>query len=297
MLSVRRSSRRGYWGIGSTSSIPKTWDLTVVTTDVNQTYTIDINTGSNPNITVDWADGVTETFTTTGLKTHTYSTAGRYVVRLSGSFTSGGNIRLGSDATNKHSLTKTSIIPFIKGLVSFQSTFYGCSGLTGPIPVDLFRYNTQVSGHGFYQTFNGCSELTGPIPADLFRYNTQVSSNGFYQTFYGCTNLTESIPADLFRYNTQVSVAGFQSTFSGCTNLSLSSNIFGPPEEYGTRFLNKVSDFKYCFYNTGKTSPQGTAPPLWLYDFGTGTPVKTGCFLGQTSSTVTNFADIPANWK
>ena len=417
MLSIRRSPLRGFWNACSDYVAPKTWDLTVQTTDVNQTFTVDINAGLNPNVNVDWDDGTVETFTTTGQKTHTYSSAGIYKIRIGASFTSGGNIRFGSDAENKHRLKKTSIIPFIKGLTNFSSTFNGCTGLSGSIPADLFRYNTLVSTSGFYgtffgcsgltgslptdlfrynplvstggfsQTFQGCTGLTGSLPADLFRYNTLVSTSGFYATFSGCSGLTGSLPADLFRYNTQVSTSGFYATFSGCsgltgslpsdffryntqvstygfcvtfagctgltgslpddlfkyntlvsingffqtllnctgltgsipadffryntlvsasgfsqtfracTKLSLSPNIFGPPEEYATRFLNTPSNFTNCFYNTGTLAAKGTAPALWLYDYGTETPVKTGCFYGQTTNTVTNFADIPADWK
>ena len=35
---------------------PETWNLTVVTTNINQDYTIDINAGTNPNIIIDWGD-------------------------------------------------------------------------------------------------------------------------------------------------------------------------------------------------------------------------------------------------
>ena len=267
MLSIRRSPLRGFWNACSDYVAPKTWDLTVQTTDVDQTFTVDINAGVNPNVNVDWADGTVETFTTTGQKTHTYSSAGIYKIRIGASFTSGGNIRFGSNAENKHRLKKTSIIPFIKGLTNFSSTFQGCTGLTGSLPADLFRYNTLVSTYGFNYTFNGRSGLTGSLPADLFRYNTLVSESGF------CA------------------------TFAGCTGISLSPNIFGPPEEYATRFLNTPSNFTNCFYNTGTLAAKGTAPALWLYNYGTETPVKTGCFYGQTTNTVTNFADIPADWK
>ena len=51
----------------------------------------------------------------------------------------------------------------------FNSTFYGCSKLTGSIPVGLFG---DISGapaqNMFYSTFRGCSNLTGTIPTGLF---------------------------------------------------------------------------------------------------------------------------------
>jgi hypothetical protein len=228
-------------------------------------------------------------------------------------------------AGNCARLKGTKAVCYIPGLSNFYATFAYCTGLTGSIPADLFRYNTLVSSNGFRSTFQGCTGLTGAIPADLFRYNTAVSTSGFYATFYGCTGLTGSIPADLFRYNTLVSTTGFLETFYGCTGLTgsipadlfkyntactsfnltfyganklePSANIFFAPGEEGTRFLNQTVDFTGCFRLTGTYGgAQGTAPALWGCDFGTGTPTTTDCFQGHSSSTLSNWADIPAAW-
>ena len=422
---------------------PATWNLAVQITAPGQTYTVDINAGTAPELRVDWGDGVVEFFTTIGLKTHTYQLVKTHTVQISGRFRSGGNIRLGSNAADRARLIRTGVIPFIPGLSNFRSTFentgltgaiptdlfryntlvlsngfnatfYGCTGLTGAIPADLFRYNTLVSVSGFYRTFYGCTGLTGSIPVDLFRYNTQVSSSGFnsafysctgltgaipvdlfryntlvsangfnstfygcagltgsipvdlfryntqvptsgfsstfygcagltgaipadlfryntlvstygfYRTFYGCTGLTGSIPTDLFRYNTLVSTDGFNATFYGCTGLTsapsllfayvpncnsfqsvfqdcnklqLPADLFSAAGDKGTRFLNKTVNFANAMRIGTFTGTQGTAPDLWNYDFGSGTPTKTTCFTGQTVGSVTNYADIPAEWK
>ena len=164
---------------------PATWNLAVRITAPGQTYTVDINAGTAPEIRVDWGDGVVETFTTTGQKTHTYQLVKTHTVRIGGRFRSDGNIRLGSNAADRVRLIRTSVIPFIPGLSNFLSTFEN-TGLTGSIPTDLFRYNTAVSTNGFYATFRGCTGLTGSIPTDLFRYNPLVSTSGFYFTFLGC---------------------------------------------------------------------------------------------------------------
>ena len=306
------------------SSFRQPWALTVQTTGVNQTWTVDINSGTSPAITIDWGDGSLNEYTTTGLKTHTYAAAGTYVAKLRGQFASGGNIRFGSDAGNRQRLKSTSAVPYIPGLLSFNATFSSCTGLTGSIPTDLFRYNTQVSTYGFNQTFYGCTGLTGSIPTDLFRYNTAVSTNGFYLTFYGCTGLTGSIPTDLFRYNTAVSTNGFYATFYGCTGLTsapsllfaytpncdsfqsvfqncnklqLPADLFSAAGDKSTRFLNKTVNFTNAMRIGTFTGTKGTAPDLWNYDFGSGTPTKTACFAGHTSSSVSNAADIPAEWK
>jgi hypothetical protein len=160
----------------------------------------------------------------------------------------------------------------------------------------LFRYNTAVSGSGFYRTFRDCTGLTS-IPADLFRYNTNVSSSGFYVTFNGCTGLT-SIPADLFRYNTAVSGSGFYKTFEGCNKLQQRADIFFASGEESTRFLNRVSNFEGCFDLTAAFSgTKGTAPALWDCTYGTATPVTTNTFDGHSADSVDNFASIPEAWK
>ena len=431
-------------GILASSFRQPYWALTVQTTDVNQTWTVDINAGTSPAITIDWGDGSLNEYTTTGLKTHTYAAAGTYVAKLRGQFASGGNIRFGSDAGNRQRLKSTSAVPYIPGLLSFNSTFFGCTGLTGAIQDDLFRYNTLVSTDGFAYTFYGCTGLTGAIPADLFRYNTLVSTNGFIFTFYGCSGLTGSIPTDLFRYNPLVSMSGFcatffgcygltgsiptdlfryntlvsmygfyatfhscsgltgsiptdlfryntlvstygfcdafrgctgltgaiptdlfryntlvstngfgatfygcsgitgaiptdlfryntlvstdgfiftfygctgltsapsllfaytpdcdsfQSVFQNCNKLQLPADLFSAAGDKGTRFLNKTVNFTNAMSIGTFTGTQGTAPDLWNYDFGTGTPTKTTCFAGHSSGSVSNFADIPAEWK
>lgn len=211
------------------------------------------------------------------------------------------------------------------GISAFTQTFYGCTGITA-IPIDLFRYNIMASSGGFNGTFDGCSNILS-IPNDLFRYNTLVTLSGFQYTFYGCNKIT-SIPVDLFRYNTIVSTDGFRGTFTGCSSLlsvpmylfrynllvdtrgfyetfymcsklQRNRNIFFADGEESTRFLNKSVDFYRCFYIVSFTGSQGEAPPLWNCSFGTGTPVTTGCFggAGNSSTSLSNYASIPAAWK
>lgn len=207
---------------------------------------------------------------------------------------------------------------------AFSSAFYKCASLTS-IPEDLFRYNTEVSLSGFQQAFYGCSSLTS-IPTDLFRYNTKVSSNGFRSCFYQCTSLT-SVPTDLFRYNVAVSTYGFRSTFNGCTSLAsvpeglfrynvavstggfqyvfldcsklqVNPYIFFAAGEEGTRFKDRESDFTACFARLEFDGVQGTAPALWMCDFGTATPVTSECFgdVGNNLASLDNFNDIPSAW-
>lgn len=122
--------------------------------------------------------------------------------------------------------------------------------------------------------------------------------DGFQSTFANCSSLT-SLPADLFRYNTGVTTYGFLSTFQGCNKLQQNANIFHAGGEQSTRFLNRVLNFSTCFSKTTNTGLQGIAPDLCNYSFGTQTPTKTTCWGGSGNSTtsLTNYASIPAAWK
>jgi hypothetical protein len=179
----------------------------------------------------------------------------------------------------------------------FYQTFYNCTSLT-TIPTDLFRYNTAVSTYGFRETFSNCTSLTS-IPTDLFRYNTAVSAYGFYQTFYGCVSI-ETVPEYLFRYNTAVSTSGFYRTFYRCNKAKFNKWIFYASGETSTRFLNRESNFRECFYTTCYIgAEQGEAPDLWNCDFGTGALTSSGCFggVGNNIPSLSNYKEIPIAWK
>ena len=171
-----------------------------------------------------------------------------------------------------------------------DKTFNTCTALAS-LPADLFRYNINVTRFDF--AFASCSSLTS-LPVDLFRYNINVTN--FASTFLSCTGLT-SLPTDLLRYNT---IAwNFDSTFLDCRKLQLNDNIFWGAGERDTRFHDQSINFSQCFYRNFFTGTQGTAPDLWNCDFGIGTPTKTSCFAGSGNTTLslTNYADIPVAWK
>ena len=171
----------------------------------------------------------------------------------------------------------------------FSECFSGCSLLTS-IPTDLFKYNTLVDG--FSDTFRGCSSLTS-IPNDLFRYNTLVTT--FRNCFINCSSLT-SVPQYLFRYNTLVT--NFRCCFEYCYKLTLNPDIFcDSTTEKTTRFAGKSINFTYCFLLNPSTftGTQGTAPDLWNYTFGSVT--STSCFTGHSTASLTNYNDIPSEWK
>ena len=252
---------------------PDAWWLTVDTTDVSQTWTVAIETGTTPNITVDWGDATVDTYTTLGDKTHTYATAGRWYPKISGSFASGGNICFGKDATNRSRLKATAIVPTIPGLANFTDTFSDCTGVAA-IPVDLFRYNTNVTADAFYKVFYQCTGLTS-IPADIFKYNTLVGAYGFYSAFEGCTGISQ-IPTDLFRYNTLGGELVFQATFKNCVSLtSIPVDLF----KYNTAVGHL--GFRFTFWNCSGL----TTLPVDLFRHNTACTSFRGTFLNCTGLT------------
>ena len=194
--------------------------------------------GTNVNLTIDWGDLSTpDVYTTTGIKSHAYASAGSYEVKITGSITE-GNIQFSGAGANQLTAINAPL-QGITGITSFAQTFYNCSSLTS-LPADLFRYNTSATG--FSSTFARCAGLTS-LPTDLFRYTTAVTD--FNATFYGCTGLT-SLPADLFKYTT--AAGNFISAFSNCTGLtSLPADLF--------KYTTAVTSFNTTFYNcSGLTS-------------------------------------------
>ena len=302
---------------------PSYWGLTVTTSSGGQNFYIEIVAGTSIDITVDWGDGTSNTYKSTGSKSHKYTDAGTYLIKVSGSIVN-GHIRIGGTSSDKARLQETGVIGGITGLIHFTDTFSGCTGLTS-LPADLFKYhptvadnafnstftgctglttlrsglfkyNTQAAASAFMKTFDGCTGLTS-LPADLFRYNTLVGSSGFYKTFNGCTGLT-SLPANLFRYNTLVGSSGFYQTFYGCNKLQLNPWIFYASGEESTRFASPVpaQNFESCFELTAAFGgTKGTAPALWDCTFN-GTPSKKYCFARHSTYSVDNYGDIPAAW-
>jgi hypothetical protein len=97
----------------------------------------------------------------------------------------------------------------------------------------------------------------------------------------------------LLRY--VINCNNFNGFLANSTRLRLRADIFGPDPNI---FLNRSIDFSSAFRNVGTTSgtPQGTAPTLWLYNFGTGTPTTTNAFGFNNATSLSNWAQIPIAW-
>ena len=251
--------------ISTAANVPFTMEYVIPSDSLSLTLPLNSGSGSTFNCVVDWGDSSTSTITAVDDldRIHNYASAGAYTVRITGTcegWSFGGSV-------DRIKLTK--IISFGKGtsFAGFKhlaSGFFGCSNLTtlGSDPI-------KPSGDGV-TSFDSC--------------------------FFDCTSLT-SLPTDLFRYNTNATV--FFACFYGCTSLTLRSDIFYPSGGQSTRFLNQSINFSNCFNRSSFTGTQGTAPDLWNCNFGTGTPTRTACFGGAGNSTtsISNYNDIPSEWK
>jgi hypothetical protein len=168
------------------------------------------------------------------------------------------------------SLTTAPTIP--DGVTDLNSTFSGCSSLTTAptIPDGVIALNS---------TFYGCSSLTTAptIPDGVIALNS---------TFYGCSSLTTAptIPDGVIALN---------STFYGCTGLV---NIDGIWPANG--FTKTRIDVDQMFYRGSVVAgkPTGTLPAEILWEAPEGKFSRTTQAFRNCTS-LSNYDDIPANWK
>ena len=218
---------------------------------------------------VDWGDGTVDTIEKNDVNnqsfSHTYETAGTYVVKLGGRATGYNQDKVfdgeltaladdavvygapdenynyvpvisfaGNDYLAKIEGSLGKIFPTLPGGIQprFVFTFAQCSNLSGTIPDELF---SGISGAPadfmFYGTFAGCVGLMGAIPEKLFGDISGAPATGmFYGTFSDCTGLTGAIPEKLFGDISGAPATGmFYGTFFGCSGLTgaIPEKLFG----------------------------------------------------------------------
>lgn len=164
--------------------------------------------------------------------------------------------------------------------------FNNCSALTS-VPEGLFDGMTKVTN--LYGLFIGSKSLA-TVPAGLFDDMTEVKR--LDRMFIYCTGLT-SVPEGLFRNLTKAN--NFAQCFYQVQASAIHPNIFcDEATEKATRFANVTPDFSNCFADL-KGTVAGTAPALWEYTY-KDTPTKTGCFSSNSTTTLSNYEDIPTEW-
>lgn len=261
--------------------------------------------------TIYWGDGQKTVAPINGGNIiHNYAQAGVYHIFIVGKSFAGFNV---SNQVGKEKYTALhSMGRWVNDTItSMANSFYGCSGLTvvsagalqyataatnftscfrstglTTLPLSLFKYNTAAT------TFANCfyGSLLVSLPDEIFRYNTAATS--FVSCFQANPDLA-NVPYGLFQYN--FAAVTFTNCFFGCYKLSLREDMFG--HDYANRFAGKTVILINCFSRTSFTGTQGTAPQLWNFTYGSVT--RAGCFAGAGNSetSLSNYADIPTDWK
>jgi hypothetical protein len=106
------------------------------------------------------------------------------------------------------------------GMGNLQEFFTGCTGINGTLPAGLMQPMTVLTNASYL--FSGTS-ITGEVPMDFLRYNTKLTEVG--RMFNG-TKVTYAYLDNLFYYNTALN--GAYGMFAGCTSLQLTptENMF-----------------------------------------------------------------------
>lgn len=215
--------------------------LRIETASANQSFPLfyRITTEEGGYVSVDWGDGNKETLTdaTTYTPTHTYATAGEYVVKLTGSkFTAVDGTGGGSAYEDFQEAIREILslkMPTDSTSVSLDQAFFRCTNLTGNIPA----WDDCITSA--YETYYACTRLTGNIPE--WGANITNARN----TYYACRGLTGSIPA------WGESITSADGTYNGCTGLT------GSIPAWGENITNAYNIYRGCSGLTGSIPEWG----------------------------------------
>ena len=115
---------RKLMGVTKVGDPPADPDLVLVfDTTLATGTTVTVPLAGTVDVVIDWGDGNSEAFTTSGNKTHTYASEGEYTVRVSGSLTGFGSTAFRPNLTKCLSFGNL-------GLTSLGNAFRGCANLT-----------------------------------------------------------------------------------------------------------------------------------------------------------------------
>ena len=192
----------------------------------------------------------------------------------------------------------------------FISTFYGCAGLTA-LPTDLFRYNTAVSTQGFYETFYGCTKLQ--LNSWIFfatgeegtRFLNRVSNlEGCFRLAAAFTGTQGTAPTlwdadygsvmtiDVAPVTDWAATDIITGQTSGATCVIISKVTSTTYRVFKNRGVFTLGEIIGVTGNADKLADQGAAHPTFTL-----IPVKANCFTGHDAASLTNYGDIPADWR
>lgn len=279
-----------------------------------QSFYLPLPPGQTYDFIVAWGDGSpTQRVTAYNVNnSHTYADNGWYTISMWGTCTAWAFIWQPPLYFYGDAQWVRKILNFVDmGFTTFN--FYGATNLT-EIATNMNRLKHVTDGDFMFHasklasipahSFDGMTNLARlefafqdnititTLPADIFLYNNMTTLRG---CFYRCTGL-QTVPANLFRSCTYAN--NFDNCFDTCNALQQNKNIFYADGEQSTRFTGVVTvSFQYCFHRTSFTGSQGTAPDLWNCTYNAYTPIRCWNGAGNSLTSLTNYADIPAAWK
>jgi surface protein len=115
--------------------------------------TVEVPMGGTVNCTVDWGDGLSDSYTAAGTQTHTYAAGGVYIVQVSGTLTVFGA------TVSRPELTACLSFGEI-GLTSLVSAFRACANLT-QVPISLPTTSSVTTMLGMFRDASAFNQNIG----------------------------------------------------------------------------------------------------------------------------------------
>lgn len=180
----------------------------------NANTTITLPASSSINITIDWGDGSKSSNVKTDFPTHTYTNAGTYEIKVSGTLGKWGeNTYKKEDVDSKYE-TYVEYLTKVKQFGELGATSYGfawCENLIEVSGENLTTANTFKKITSFELMFNECSKLK--IFDSKHFYTNNITT--MRSMFRGCRTVEE---LDLSGFNT-ANVGNIGYMFALCTSL------------------------------------------------------------------------------
>lgn len=179
-------------------------------TDLTLTFFRFVSTESDGFVVVDWGDGKRDRYTGAAeIKlTHTYTNAGEYIVKMTGSkFTEIRGVYYGGSYNVQPWLREILSLkmPEDSSGVNLNFSFCDCYNLTGSIP----EWDEKITGA--MGTYGWCSGLTGSIPA----WGANITdAEG---TYWNCTGL-ESCSDALLENPMPSTIKHYTNCVTGCVD-------------------------------------------------------------------------------
>tara|TARA_R110002020_G_scaffold58337_5_gene159840 strand:+ start:537 stop:2273 length:1737 start_codon:yes stop_codon:yes gene_type:complete len=210
-------------------------------TTTTSSESIEVKTGgSGLNYDVDWGDSSSDSAVTTATKTHTYSVAGTYTVKITGVFPEPSFGTMSS--TNRAKLVEMSNWGTIQ-YTSLHNAFEDCSNMqySATDAPDLSTASASTSNM-FREMFKNCDGITGNVDLSSWTNLTCAGANGLYFMFAGCHNMDS------------VNLTGWN--VSNATNCQSVFNAVGTGTTNGCTFIlddmnwSSNQTFLNCIYAT-----------------------------------------------